>query len=126
MDVRPLRFIAEPIEVFFEEKPLLEKKPVCPDAFKWRDQVYRIIEILSEWRDYQRRGRMARNMQPQHAAVAATRGSWGVGQYYFSVLTHTGQVFELYYDRSPKNVDDRKGGWFLYRELSNDRTRTPA
>ena len=30
----------------------------------------------------------------------------------------TGQLFDLYYDRAMKNVDDRKGSWFTYRELS--------
>jgi hypothetical protein len=34
------------------------------------------------------------------------------------VRTHTGQVFDLYYDRAPKNADDRRGGWFLYREMA--------
>jgi hypothetical protein len=23
----------------------------------------------------------------------------------------------LYYDRAPKDIDRRKGGWFLFREL---------
>jgi hypothetical protein len=73
---------------------------------------------LSEWRDYQRRGRMARNMKPEHAAAAERRGSWGVGQFYFRVRTRNDKIFEIYYDRAPKDVDNRKGEWFLYRELS--------
>jgi hypothetical protein len=60
---------------------------------------------------------MARNMQPQHAAVAEKRGSWGVGRDYYRVRTRKGRVFELYFDRAPKDVDRRKGAWFLYREL---------
>jgi hypothetical protein len=56
-------------------------------------------------------------MQPQHAAVAASRGSWGVGRYYFQVRTEGGQFFELYYDRAPKGSDQRKGAWFLVSEL---------
>jgi hypothetical protein len=74
--------------------------------------------MLAEWRDYTRRGRMARNMQPQHAAVASQRGSWGVGLFYFRVRVDGGQIFDLYYDRAPKSADARKGAWFLYRELS--------
>jgi hypothetical protein len=61
---------------------------------------------------------MARNMTPEHAATAERRGSWGVGRFYFRVKTEAGNIFDLYYDRSPKNVDDRKGGWYLFRELS--------
>jgi hypothetical protein len=117
MDYQPVRFISEPIEVEFERAPALEKTPGCPDAFSWRGTSYRIVEMLAEWRDYQRRGRMARNMAPEHAAVAERRGSWGVGQFYFRVFTDSGQIFEIYYDRAPKDAGHRKGGWFLYREL---------
>jgi len=63
--------------------------------------------------DYQQRGRMARNMQPQHAAVASSRGSWGVGRYHFRVRVDSGQVFQFYYDRAPKDADVRKGSWVL-------------
>ena len=118
MDANIPRFIAEPIEAHFDEPPLLEKKPGCPDAFTWRGEDYRIVEKLSEWHDYTRRGRMARNMQPQHAAVASGRGSWGVGRDYFRVRVESGQVFDIYYDRAPKGSEARKGAWFLYRQVS--------
>ncbi len=111
------RFIGEEIEVGFDRPPLLEKKPGCPDRFIWHGQVFEIVGKLLEWHDYHRRGRMARNMQPAHAAVAEQRGSWGVGRDYFRVLTAGGRVFELYYDRAPKDASQRKGAWFLYREL---------
>ena len=88
--------------------------PLCV----WRGETYRIVEKLSEWHDYTRRGRMARNMMPQHAAVAAGRGSWGVGRDYFRVRVEGGQVFDIYYDRAPKGSGARKGAWFLYREVS--------
>ena len=60
---------------------------------------------------------MARNMQPAHAAVAASRGSLGVGRFYFRVRVDSGRVFDIYYDREIRDVDDRLGHWFLYREL---------
>jgi hypothetical protein len=56
-------------------------------------------------------------MRPAHAVVAAGRGSLNVGRFYFRVKVDSGQVFDLYYDRAMKNVDERKGQWFLYREL---------
>lgn len=117
MKFKPLRFIAEPIEVLFDQPPLIEKKPGCPDGFIWRGENFRIVELLAEWFDYQRRGRMARNMQPQHAAVAEKRGSWGVGQFSFRVRTAERRIFEIYFDRAPKDSDTRKGAWFIYREL---------
>jgi hypothetical protein len=117
MDLKPLRFINEPIEVQFLQPPALEKKPGAPSGFTWRGESFRVVEVVNEWVDTRRRGRMARNMSPEHAAVASRRGSWGVGQFYFRVRTDSGRFFELYYDRAPKSVDDRKGAWFLDKEL---------
>ena len=62
---------------------------------------------------------MARNMSPAHLAAASRRGSWGVGPDYYRVRTQSSQVFDLYYDRAPTKAGDRKGGWFLYREMSD-------
>jgi hypothetical protein len=118
MQMKPLRFINEAIDVFFDQPPGLEKKPGPPSGFVWRGERFLIVEILSEWHDYQRRGRMKRNMQPQHASAAARGGSWGVGQDYFRVRTQDTRLFDIYYDRAPKDVDRRKGAWFLDRELS--------
>ncbi len=118
MEHNPIHFIDETIQVLYDKPPLLEKKPECPDGFIWREAAYRIRAELAAWADFQRRGRMARNMQPQHAAVAVQRGSWGVGRYYFRVEVEGGRVFELYYDRAPKGSDDRKGRWVLVSECS--------
>jgi hypothetical protein len=126
MEFIPLHFFDHPVEVIFDTPPAREKAPDCPNGFIWNGITYRVIEMLSAWTDFKRRGRMARNMQPEHAAVAATRGSLNVGRYYFRVRVLSGsstagqtdeQVFDIYYDRAMKNVDDRKGQWFLYREL---------
>jgi hypothetical protein len=111
------RFIAEEIEVAFDKAPALEKKPGCPDRFTWGDELFEIVEVLHEWHDYRRRGRMASNMRPAHAAMAEQRGSWGVGRDYYQVRTAGDRIFELYYDRAPKDVHRRKGAWFLYREM---------
>jgi hypothetical protein len=117
MQLFPLHFIGEPVEVYFEKPPALEKSPTAPNSFTWRGQVYRIEQILSEWVDFRRHDRMARNMQPQHATLASRRGSWGVGKFHFQVRTDSGQIFELYYDRAPRDADHRKGDWFIYQEL---------
>jgi hypothetical protein len=118
MEPKPVRFISEPIDAHYDSPPLLEKKPGCPDGFKWRGEEFRVVDMLNEWHDYQRRGRMARNMQPAHAQAASRRGSWGVGLDYYRVVTSSGQIFDIYFDRSPKSSDDRKGEWFLYQELA--------
>lgn len=125
-DARPIRFIGEPTTVHFEHPPLLEKKPGCPDSFTWRDSTFLITEILGEWHDYRRHGRMAHNMRATHVSVARRRGSWGVGQHYFRVLTESGQIFDLYYDRAPKDASHRKGQWFLFQELALPNHLTPS
>lgn len=117
-DNNEMHFIDEPISVIYEIPPALEKKPTCPDGFIWNEKPYRIVELLAEWQDYRRRGRFARNMRPAHADRAARAGSWGVGRFFFRVRVETGQVFEIYYDRAPTDVDDRKGSWVLYAERS--------
>jgi hypothetical protein len=112
-----LRFIGEEIVIHFDQPPARQKTPPCPDGFLWQEQTYRVIEKISEWHDFTRRGRMARNMRPAHVAVAARRGSLGVGRFFFRVRTNTEQIFEIYYDRAIRDVDDRLGHWFLYREM---------
>ena len=119
MELRPLRFIDEPVEVHFVVPPAFEKRPDGPAAFTWLGEVYVVVEVLSEWRDYGRRGRMAANMRPEHLELAAERGSWGVGRFYFRVRTEAGSIFDLYYDRAPKGSTNRKGGWYLFRELTS-------
>lgn len=113
----PIQFINESITVCYNSEPILEKKSGCPDSFIWREKEYRIIETISEWHDYKRKGWMSRNMKPAHASIAERRGSWGVGVDYYRVKTEDNHIYDLYYDRAPKSADHRKGQWFIYREL---------
>jgi hypothetical protein len=112
-----VRFIGEPVRALFDTPPALSKKPGCPDGFVWAGVEYRVVETLEAWHDHRRRGRMARNMTPEHAETAARRGSWGVGRDYFRVRVAGGRVFDLYYDRAPRDAGDRLGSWHLFREV---------
>lgn len=120
MSFSSLHFIGEAIEVEFEQPPIFSKRPGCPDRFTWLDQTHDIIELLSEWHEFERKGRMAVNMRPENLAAASKRGSWGVGRFYFRVRSGSGQVFDLYYDHAPGKANDRAGSWFLYRELTEE------
>jgi hypothetical protein len=118
MEYTFLHFLDQPIEVTFETPLIREKNPdVPPNAFTWEDKTYRVVELLSSWNDFKRRGRMAQNMRPAHAAAAAGHGSLNVGRFYFRLRVDTGQIFDIYYDRAMKSVDERKGQWFVYREI---------
>lgn len=122
----PIHFYDESIEVIFEKPPVYEKAPHCPNGFIWNGQTYQVITALSEWTDFSRKGKMAKNMRPAHALTAATRGSLNVGRYYFRVEVNTAQIFDIYYDRAMKSVDDRKGQWLMYRELEKTNGSIPA
>lgn len=117
-ELEPIAFISEEISVKFERPPLFSKKPDAPKSFDWRDQSFRIVEVLSRWFDFGRRGNMARNMQEAHLREANRRGSWGVGRFYFRLSTDSSRVFDLYYDRAPEEAADRQGHWYLWRELA--------
>ncbi len=119
-ELKSIRFIDDPVTVEFISPLLYEKTPVCPDRFIWDDEQFVIVELMLEWRDFERRGRSARNMRPAHAEAASTKGSLGVGRFYFRVKTDKNKIFDLYYDRAPKDALHRKGTWFLYRELGID------
>jgi hypothetical protein len=114
---KPLHFFDQSIQPLFDTPPARQKTPDCPDGFVWEGQTYRVVEKLSEWNDFTRRGRSARNMRLAHAQAAAGRGSLGVGRFYFRIRVDTGQVFDIYYDRAPIDADRRKGQWLVYREL---------
>ena len=115
--LKAIQFLDRVIEPIFDVPPPLEKSPPCPDGFTWAGETFRVVEKLAEWSDFTRRGRSARNMRPAHLEVAAGRGSLGVGRVYFRVRVESGRIFDLYYDRAPKDADRRKGQWFVYREL---------
>jgi len=111
-------FIDESICVAYISQPVLEKKPRCPDSFIWRGETLIIQEQIMEWVDYSRRGRMARNMSDAHSTFAAIKGSWGVGRFFFRILTSNGRFFDIYYDRAPKGLENRKGTWTLFQEFT--------
>jgi len=118
---KPIHFYDHPIQPLFDTPPAREKTPDCPNGFIWEGKTYRVTDLLSSWSDFARRGKMAKNMRPAHAAVASNRGSLNVGRFYFRVRVDTGQVFDIYYDRAMKSVDERKGQWFIYRELGEEK-----
>ena len=51
------------------------------------------------------------------SGLTSPAAALNVGRYYFRVQVETKQVFDIYYDRAMKNVDDRKGQWFIFQEL---------
>jgi hypothetical protein len=113
----PVRFIDVKIEVGFDRPPILRKTPKAPNTIIWGDENLRVTEVLSEWKDTRRKGDMSRNMSEEHLRVAESRGSWGVGRFFYRLQVEDGRVFDVYYDRAPKKAADRMGHWYLFREM---------
>ncbi|MBD3299311.1 MAG: hypothetical protein GF341_11690 [candidate division Zixibacteria bacterium] len=90
------RFIGEKITV---ETTGTVKQPV---RFTWRDTDYEIVEIIQNWQDW-------------GFSSAAPSRNWMTRRHrnYFRVCTNTGDIFEIYLDRS-KAPDS---GWYLYQQL---------
>lgn len=116
----PVQFVGEEIKAQFDKAPMLSKKPGPPSSFLWGQESFRVTETISQWFDYDRKGRMAKNMKDENLRQAKRRGSWGVGRYFFRVRTDSDRVFDLYYDRAPKDAGDREGHWFLWREMEEE------
>ena len=115
-----MEFYAEEIDVRFDWEPVLEKRPGLPAAFSWRGKEYLIVELLKEWHDYRQRGKSAAFYQKERgsfrAKSAQRRGSWGVGRDFYRVRTDSGEIFDIYYDRTPKG-SEKIGQWVLFRKL---------
>jgi hypothetical protein len=116
-----MRFIGAAIQVTYDRPPALEKQPGPPDGFTWEGQTYRVTAVLREWHDYGLRGKSqafyVKERGSYRAKAARRRGSWGVGRDYYRVRTDGGEVFDIYYDRSPHGPGGRKGSWFLFRQV---------
>ena len=111
------KFIDESIQAGYQVEPLLKKVPACPDFFTWRENEYHVERLVSQWCDLARRGLKSKNMRPAHLERAEKMGSWGVGRFYFEVMTTDSRQFVLYYDRTPKKADEGCGQWILFYEL---------
>ncbi len=116
-------YIGEIITVDFDHPPLFVKNPQCPNRFFWRGIEYPIKDIISEWRDFSRKGSNSRNMKDAHLERAKNKGSLGVGRFYFRICTDKERIFEIYYDRSIKNASETGGIWVLFQELSFEKNK---
>jgi len=115
MERQPV-YIGEEIFAGYTKPQRVIKTPACPDFIEWNDKTYKIETLLSEWKDFSRKGRFNRNMSLAHKKHALISGSWGVGRFNFRVETASGRIFDIYYDREPGGGSNRKGNWVLFRE----------
>ncbi len=79
-----------------------ENDPLQPVSFMWRDEEFRIGEILKSRQDW------------GFPAGAPKKKTWILRRHrnYYTVRTECGRVFEIYMDRKTPQYT-----WVLYREL---------
>jgi hypothetical protein len=120
----PARFIGVSVQVAYDRPPALEKRPGPPDGFTWEERTYRVVDVLREWHDYRQRGKSkafyTKERGSFRAKAAERQGTWGVGRDYYRVRTDTEEVFDLYYDRSPRGPGGSKGSWFLLQQILDE------
>jgi len=95
-----MRLYSEKIAVTCESES--EDAPLRPVSFKWRNEEFRIEEILKSRQDW------------GFPAGAPKKKTWILRRHrnYYKVRTECGRVFEIYMDRkTPQHT------WVLYREL---------
>ncbi|NSW51881.1 MAG: hypothetical protein HPY85_05210 [Anaerolineae bacterium] len=114
VELVPIQFINESVEVVFVVPPVYGKTPTPPQSFIWQAKQWEIKQVMLEWKDYDRRGKSSHNMRPSNLLKAASRGSYGVGRFYYRVMTVDDRIFQLYFDRSVP----REQAWVLYAEYS--------
>lgn len=86
----------------------------------WRGEKFEVEALLSEWKDFFRRGRLVRNMSETYLQHARMIGSFGSGRFFFRVRADSGRIFDLYYDRAFKDSADQTGRWVLFREYRQE------
>lgn len=113
-----MEFYSLPVEVEFDDEPLLEKKSGVPDRFSFRGRAYTIVSVEGEWHTYEAKGKTEKFYGKKRGNMPEMklreRGSWGVGKDYYRVKTDTGEVFVIYYDRQP--TKKKKGEWILLQK----------
>lgn len=94
----PSTFIGEVVPVEWVQETGFKR----PTSFKWNGRVYAVTEVLLKWDDY------------GFGSSPPKKRTWWMRRHRtcYHVLTDSGQVFEMYWDRSsPKKV------WVLVKEL---------
>jgi hypothetical protein len=108
-------FISAVIEALFHREPAIKKRAGPPDAFVWDGRRFEVVEVLSEWHDYDKRREIGETRRSQ-SQLYRQRGSWGLGRDWYRVQTGEGRLFDLYYERRPRSRTVI-GSWVLYCEL---------
>ena len=97
-------FISEPVkpeEGTFDSAAMARGEPGLPAAFAWRGRKYSVAQVLESWK-------------------STGPDSWGgteryLRKHWFRVLTTTGEIMTLYFDRQPpKGHSQSRQRWTLF------------
>ncbi|GAB4186068.1 MAG: hypothetical protein Kow00105_00520 [Phycisphaeraceae bacterium] len=95
------QFISEPITPVpgtFDPQGIAQGEPGLPARFIWRNDEYRVAEVLSVWK----------TSTPEKSG-----GEVYLRRHWWELRTVTGHVFKIYFERQRKRRD-AKTRWFIY------------
>ena len=96
--------ISEPIQPdagTFDTAAMARGQPGLPDGFTWRDQHYRIEQLLDSWKQ-------------SESSTHRPGGERYYRKHFFRILTDTGERMTLYALRHVKQGESAKRRWWLY------------
>jgi phosphoribosylglycinamide formyltransferase-1 len=74
--------------------------PGLPRQFEWRSQVVTVVRTLNVWRE----------TGPCHHGSDERY----VRKHWFEVLTDSGTIMKIYFERQPRSANKRKDRWWLF------------
>jgi hypothetical protein len=97
-------FVSEPIEPLagtFDTAAMARAEPGLPRGFRWRDDMYEVIDVLERWKE------------------SAPEGGRPGGERYlrrhcFRLRMSDGSTWTVYFTRRTPRSGNRKRRWFLY------------
>ncbi len=95
-------FVCEPIKPagVFDASRMARGEPGLPTAFEWRDDTYRVAQVLESWK----------------STGPCTHGSGEVylRKHWYRVLVDDGSSWVIYFDRKARSRAQAHVRWHLY------------
>ncbi len=96
--------VSEPITPHgdaFDLRAMATGEPGLPRAFKWRDDVFQVAEVVEQWKFSSREG-------------SAARGELYLRRHYYRLRMSDGMLWTVYFLRQALRPGRHQPRWFLY------------
>jgi phosphoribosylglycinamide formyltransferase-1 len=89
----------QPVEAAFDAARMSAGEPGLPRQFRWRSQTIQIARVLKTWRE----------TGPCHHGS----GERYVRKHWFEVLTESGEIMKIYFQRQARSRNNRSRWWLF-------------